>query len=336
MKSIKTYIISLPMIFLFLGLKKVALNSEIKEFAITINHPGEKEPIQVILYQVVNDDDFPVQYYMDVPSVICLEQVCKIIPVRLFWNDLGEYQKYELEQGATLEKYKADLFEPEDYKKLQHILSDKNSPFKDVYYDEILTVPTVDDTDAVSGATALQLNEEDTVPGAALGCYTLWHWANGEIVQKIKNLTGATLTKQQKLQLVNQNKAVYYNVIIQSFNKDKIDAELIDQVFKKGNTSHRLQVFNLFHHSKNTSVKILESMSKTLVINKNYQEISSFLTLLEAKKIHSLSIIKDVFSLLKSDFIIARRVYWFLQNQTISEEQKQTLKGFYQKNKNKL
>ena len=37
------------------------------------------------------------------------------------------------------------------HKKLQHILSDKNSPFKEVYYDEILTVPTEDDADAVRG-----------------------------------------------------------------------------------------------------------------------------------------------------------------------------------------
>ena len=336
MKFIKTYIISLPIIFLFLSLKKADVHNQTEQFTISIHHPGEKEAITTTIYQVLNKNGFPVEYYMDVPSVICLEQVCKIIPVRLFWNDLGEYQKYELEQGATLEKYKADLFETEDYTKLHKILSDKRSPFKDVYYNEILTVPNTEEVDAVSGATALQLDLEDTVPGAALGCYTLWHWANGEIVQKITNLTGATLTKQQKLQLINHNKVVYYDVIIASFKNDKIDVELIYQLFKKGNISHRLQVFNLLHRSKNTSAKFIESISKIVVINKNYQEISSFITFLESNQINSVSIINDVFSLLKADFIIARRAYWFLKDKELTTYQKNILHQFYNRNKKRL
>ena len=157
---VKTYLWILLPLFLISG-AEVPLNSTKPiQHKIVVNHPGEKESVAVILNQNVDENGLPTDYYMDVQSVICLEQVCKVIPVRIFWNNLGEYQRYELENGATLEKYEDAIFDPEDYPKLHSILANIASPFKDVYIDEILTVVD-DESDAISGATALELDEED-------------------------------------------------------------------------------------------------------------------------------------------------------------------------------
>lgn len=368
---LKTFCWSTITIFLLITI--VDYTNTTKKIEVTINHPGEKEPVKIIVHQVVDNEGLPIQYYMDVPSVICLEQVCKIIPVKLYWNNLGEYQKYELEAGGTLEKYKADLFEPEDYKKLQHILSDKNSPFKEVYYDEILTVPTEDNADAVSGATALQLDEEDTVPGAALGCYTLWHWANGNIVDEIQQITGKSLSKKQLQKfLINDKKASFLvglkgislqknyeanfvDIVLNRVLKDdtvikpsiqylenakkEVYLNSLKRLFFNGEKAQRLGVItSLKNHKSTINPHYFDELSRQLSALKSYQEINAFLNLLQDKDISSKIISNNVVILMvnNANFIIARRGYWFLKKQELTQEQQEKVEQFYQKNQNRL
>ena len=368
---LKTFCWSTITIFLLVTI--VDYTNTTKKYEVTINHPGEKEPVNIIVNQVINKDGLPIQYYMDVPSVICLEQVCKIIPVTLYWNNLGEFQKYELEVGSTLEKYKADLFEPQDYKKLQHILSDKNSPFKEVYYDEILTVPTEDDVDAVSGATALQLDEEDTVPGAALGCYTLWHWANGNIVEEIQQITGKSLSKKQLQQFLSSDETTSFLVGLKGISLQKnYEASFVDILLKRvlkddsvikqsivylenankevyinslkrlffnGKKAQRLGVVtSLKSYKSNINSNYFDELSTQLSTLKSYQEINAFLNLLQNKDISSKVISDSVSKLMlnNSNFIIARRAYWFLKKQELTQAQQEELNQFYKKYKNKL
>ena len=93
---IKTYTWLFIPLFLFSGLESNTHFYKTNQYSISINHPGEKESVTITLHQALDKNGIPIEYYMDVPSVICLEEVCKVIPVRLFWNDLGKYQKYEL------------------------------------------------------------------------------------------------------------------------------------------------------------------------------------------------------------------------------------------------
>ena len=369
---LKTYCWLIIPLFLIGGLNNHTASFKTIQHKVVVNHPGEKMPSTVFLNQEIDKNGLPVEYFMDVQSVICLEQVCKVIPVRIYWNNLGEYLRYELEKGATLEKYEDDFFDTEDYPKLQTILANTNSPFKDVYIDEILTVVDEHDeeSDAVSGATALELDEKDTVPGAALTCYTLWHWANGEIVQKIKEITGRSVSNLQLQDfLVDKNKA-YYHVALKDLerrnNYDKIvintilkrtleDETLlkatfsylenspstiyfstVKEIFIKGKTKQKLAVIRSLKSIKyNIDITYLESLSNEVSNLSSYQEISFFLDLLERKKAISTKVIENIFPVLKSEFIRARRVYWFLKNQKLSPSQKKILNDFYKKNKNK-
>jgi len=371
---IKTYSWLLIPLLLWSGIKSNSVIYKTNQYTISINHPGETAPIEVFIHQILDKNALPIEYYMDVPSVICLEKVCKVIPVRLFWNNLGEYQKYELEKGATLEKYKADVFEPQDYSKLQNILSDDDSPFKEVYYNEILTVVdenVENDVDAVSGATALVLDEEDTVPGAALGCYTLWHWANGEIIDEIKKLTGKVLSDSQLIRALTDKNRKYYSIAIKELENRKnisnvlittiIDEASIDDsvvkstfkylekssskvylnatkaIFSNGKKIQKLAAIRSLRYSKHKAKSsYFNELSNQISSLKSFQEIAVFLDLMESKNPNSKTVIQNTVPLLKSDFIIARRAYWFLKNQKLTSSQEKLVKEFHRKHQNSL
>ncbi|WP_298493911.1 hypothetical protein [uncultured Algibacter sp.] len=341
---------------------------------IVVNHPGEKDSIKTILNEIQDKNGLPIQYTMDVYSVICLEGVCKIIPVKLFWNNIGNYQKYELAEGETLEKYEADLFEPVDYIKLQSVLSDSDSPFKEVYLDEILTVPDVhgnEDVDAVSGATALELDEKDTVPGAALTCFTLWHWANGDVVSKIIQQTGKSASTEQLHDFILDDNNTYFNLAISELkNRSLYSKSIIEAVIKKAikDQSVLRTTFNFlesatpeiyFYATENIlnngesaqKIAAIQSLKKTNYnisieyLNKNsvilsalnsYQEVSLFLGLMEDKNPNSKIVITNTLPLLQRDFLIARRAYWFLKNKDLISEHQEKLNMFYKENVNRL
>lgn len=369
----KTYFWLLIPIFLVFQIRNSKEDGKIIQHQIDVKHPGEKLPFKVVLNQIIDKNGLPTSYFMDVKSVICLEQVCKVIPVRIYWNNLGAYQKYVLEEGATLEKYEDDLFSDEDYPKLHSVLSNSNSPFKEVYIEDILTVVDEhnDESDAVSGATALELDEKDTVPGAALTCYTLWHWANGEIVQQIKQITGSSISDVQLQEFIVDKNSNYFvialkeladrknysksiiKVIIKKVLEDesllrstfdyleKAPSEIyfstLKELFLNGGKEQKLAVIRSLKSIKYTiSNDFFDAFSNQIATFDSYHELSFFLDILQAKNISSDKIIENVLPILKSDFIKARRAYWFLKNQKLTSEQQEVLNAFYIKNKEKL
>lgn len=338
---------------------------------VVVNHPGEEVPVETILTEIQTKDSITVGYAMNVESVICLEEVCKIIPVRLFWNDIGVYQKYVLDEGKTLEKYEADLFEPDDYIKLHSVLANENSPFKDVLIHEVLTVVEDDSVDAVAGATALELDEKDTVPGAALTCYTLWHWAHGDIIQTIKRKTGESSTNQQLMQFLSHENQRYYPIALEALEKrgnyalntvqtviertsmnidltkasiqyletapDDIYRTALKEIFRKGDRLQRIAVIRSLLYSKKDLTGYLDTYASEIGTLKSFQEVSVFLGLMEAKNLNSERINRALIPLLEREFLIARRVYWFLSEQNnLDSASHEKLKNFLKKHADRL
>ena len=362
------------LVFIFNGKlsQSAQVYNEVKH-EISIRHPGEKYAVPTTLTEVQNDEGLPIQYHMDVKSVICLAEVCKVIPVRLYWNNIGEYQKYKLQEGATLEKYEADLFEPNDYEKLQSILENQNSPFRDVYLEDIWTVPStqMEDVDAISGATILELDDKDTVPGAALTCYTLWHWANGNIVSAIRKTTSESVSNAQLKDFILNENATYFKlalsaldqrnmydeqfvnaVVTRVLNKDALLKEAFaymekasvkhyldasSELFFKGEEEQRLAAISSL---KNSNIDIpkpyLDGFSNQFSELESFQEVSALLELMQKKNPNSSTVNNNVFALLDSYFITARRTYWFLTNQELTSAQEKKLQAFQKKNKERL
>ncbi|XMO85904.1 hypothetical protein AAFN75_14025 [Algibacter sp. AS12] len=320
-----------------------------------------------------NKNGFPEVYYMNVESVICYEQVCKIVSVKLFWNSIGQFQKYELEDGVTLEKYEADVFDTKDYIKLQSILANSKSPFKDVEPNEIITIldGSDNDVDAVSGATAIQLDEKDTVPGAALCCYTLWHYANGDIISIIREKTKASC-KLKKLNTFLDDgnddyklfsletllsKQIYSDTLLSSVvtqttdnnvllrpaieyiegASEKAYANALKELFYSGSQNQKIASLSSLLNTKKTITKAyLDDLSKYLPKSNSYQEVSLLLRLMENKNPDSQEVIKHALPMLNNEFLIARRIYWFLKDQKLDKKQERLVKKFYKNNKNRL
>ncbi|TXG35167.1 hypothetical protein [Seonamhaeicola maritimus] len=347
----------------------IEINHEVEVY-----HPGEIGAIHTILTEIQNKDSVTIGYAMNVESVICLEEVCKVIPVRLYWNSIGVYQKYVLEEGATLEKYEADFFEPEDYKKLHSVLANTNSPFKDVEISEVLTVVDHgdEDVDAVSGATALELDEKDTVPGAALTCYTLWHWANGEIVKTIRKTTGESSTNSKLFEFIVDDNISFYPIALEALKERKnyeieyvepvikrvslndtlikssitylesapieVYSSALKEVFINGGKLQRIAVMRSLQHTKREIPRAyFDSYNKEMVHLKSFQEFSVFLGLMEDKNPNSEQINKGLIPFLDGNFLIARRVYWYLSEQNnLNANQQDKLQQFFEKHEDRL
>jgi len=138
---------------------------------------------------------------MVVDSVVCMEKNCEVISVTMFWDALGGYQRYELEEGKILEKgvladkdktkppsYKGVPFTDADYEKLDRILKDDSSILSTHKLSDMSVARDKDNIDAVTGATPIAMKKA-VDQGASLTCFQLWHWAHGDIVKAAAELT---------------------------------------------------------------------------------------------------------------------------------------------------
>lgn len=149
---------------------------------------------------------------MDVGSVVCGDKQCQIVTVRLHFDPLGNYERYELPSGGKLTKRGHKPFSDGDHKQLHEILSDPYSKLKPIKWDQ-LTVPkssaTADDkVDGISGATVLT-KRSVVVVGAAYTCYTLWHWSHGEAVNVIREMTSKASDQQALLRYLRSSQYPY-------------------------------------------------------------------------------------------------------------------------------
>lgn len=119
-------------------------------------------------------------FYADIVSYPCHDSVCEIMRIRLHWDLLGRYLKFELKPKHRLSKKDHKPFTKAEYFKLHCILLDQNSYFRYVPESQLIkhnTEAGAYKLDAVASATVNDRNIK-TVDGAVKTCYTLWQIAN--------------------------------------------------------------------------------------------------------------------------------------------------------------
>lgn len=176
----------------------------------------------------------PAGYSMDVDSVICGDEKCEIIPVRIFWDVIGRFDHYELPAGGELTKKDHEKFTPADSEELCRILADPDSPLRWVTSDQIVPPEKAmeradgDDVDGTSGATVL--SEKGTVvEGAAYTCHTLWHWANGDARAEIRRITGGEVGRGDLLAFLRSGDDGLASFAMEQVAERKMgDAEIVD------------------------------------------------------------------------------------------------------------
>lgn len=318
---------------------------------------------QLKLIEKIDKNGFPIEYSMDVNSVYCLDSICKIVPVRISWDLLGEYQFYGLETPNILEKRKGAPFSKSDYQKLDMILRDKDSELKDISVNDITKATYADGVDAVSGATTIILEENATVKGAALTCYTLWQWTYSMVRDTIRDLAGNRLNLSKLKDYLSDNDDFKKFAVEQLTRKldysdstvakvlqtsmadtikwsklqiayiknapDNVYLASIQFLLKQGQESQQIAALkSLKSTTRSLPPGYLNQISKTIPSMNSYQTVDLFLKLIETKNSSSSIIIGNLFPLLDKQFLIARRVYWYLSSQTTTVSQHERLEEF--------
>ncbi len=143
----------------------------------------------------------------DINKSVCTTKQCKMVNIRLYWDGVGNYQRFELIDNEPLTKTDHTEFTSEDYAKLEFILADESSMFQELDIAD-LVVEKEDEVDGSSGATRKSISEY-VVREAVYTCYTLWQIVYGPTKSKIATLLEARLNEGYLKRAFTQNDPVY-------------------------------------------------------------------------------------------------------------------------------
>jgi hypothetical protein len=147
-------------------------------------------PMEVEL--VFDADGLPDHYHCQVNTPVCDDGLCRSLILDVYWDLLGNFNRFEVPEFPPLTKWDHLEFTREDYLKLEEILRNKNSVLGTVWDVNTLFDPDTkkisEKVDAVTGATRETIKNA-VVPGAVYSSYTLWHIVNGEIPIAIQGYT---------------------------------------------------------------------------------------------------------------------------------------------------
>ncbi|AZQ63958.1 hypothetical protein EI427_17525 [Flammeovirga pectinis] len=376
MKTTRTQIaFSILLLFVIVGMVDI---QDPKGKKVYLNHPGLTKGETGVYYLNTSKSTNNELYYIDVQSVLCAEKVCKVVPVRVVWNKFGEYQEFKMINGATLEKLEKNKvvpFSESDYKLLHNILSDKKSPFKNLTYGEITKTYAHgegEELDGRSGATAIMLEEGESIVGATWTCYTLWHWVYGDAVGEIRAFSAENSSTKKLLTILKskrreqQNYTInaivnqgLYNIAfweeltasIEMYSDDQV--RLLVKYLEKANQTDFYKYYavwfhgitpqkrihflrNLFNSAQNISPKFVTDLYRNLPLISDYAEFDAFIHVLDKRQLESAEINVYVIKYLSNNTIFSRRAYWYLQDKNLTKEQLKAMKKYKRVNKKVL
>ena len=148
-------------------------------------------------------DGSPAGFHLTFDMRVCPEGLCRIVRVTIYWDALGHYQRLECPADAPLTRMEHEPFTSDDYRKLDRILKDRQSVLgrlaaKALVEQQPEQEQQRDPTEVIdgwSGATP-QTVRDSVVEGAVYTTWTLWHWANGEIVPHLRAWTAQRATPE--------------------------------------------------------------------------------------------------------------------------------------------
>jgi hypothetical protein len=159
-----------------------------------------------------SDNNYPEAFSRDIHTAVCIDTLCRLVNITLYWEITGKYLGYSLPSGEELTKREHIPFLDSDYLRLNEILSDSSSQLG--YYTMAEIHPPKqknDKTDGITGATIPDLSSW-IVPEAAYTSYTLWHLAYGITRDSIVAYTKRHLLSNSLLISIMQKKNPYSQI----------------------------------------------------------------------------------------------------------------------------
>jgi hypothetical protein len=354
-------------LILLLACSVIPASASTKErHTVELIHPGisETDPVERTLVHVQRRNSKPDEFYIDVDSVFCKDTVCRVIKIRLYWDELGFYDRLSRKRGTIIEKGNGEPFTEEDYHKLDVVLANRATTVWDLDLRTIGLLQLGEGVDAVSGAT-VSLDESEYVKGAAWSCYTLWHWVNGGVGVEIRNTMGNTLSVAELRSHLDSDDRRYQAFALEQLARrrshdpdtaeavarlaSKVDIELLDpileyaecappdlyfqltgQLVNSGEASVRVKSLNsLRANDRDLPPQFSQRVTDRVVELQAYQELDLWLRVLDGDDHLAAGVVDGMLPLLDSeDFMLARRAYWFLREQPLTESQQEELERF--------
>jgi hypothetical protein len=123
----------------------------------SINDKTDSLSAQEIV-ELRDSEGIPIWFYCDIFKTVCLTKECRMVRLRIYWNGAGNYAGMQIPKNEPLTKSEHSEFKPEDYKKLDRILSDSLSILKGLKLKDLIIEnedKNKSQVDALSGATGL-------------------------------------------------------------------------------------------------------------------------------------------------------------------------------------
>lgn len=168
---------------------------------------------------ICDSSGLPDGYQATIYTPVCEEERCYAIEVVLFWDLIGDFQKFDTIPGKGLTKLDHIPFTSGDYDKLSYILSNSNSALGLYAKNELVRNTRSSSLDGITGATVQEITNS-VINGAVYSCYTLWHIAHGAVKDSIRNVTVSSFSKDLVKKLVNQNDQNVNYFLIKHFSSE--------------------------------------------------------------------------------------------------------------------
>ena len=202
---------------------------------------------------------FPHQYKMPLMVDVCLDGLCKLLRVTLYWDAIGNYSHLKYPEGFPLSKGDHVEFTPQDYYRLDDLLKNKYSILRThplSYFIGSKKKKSIEGVDAISAATPIAARAA-VVHGAAYTSWALWRWANGKIVKSLIAKTDSLASADYIVHCLTSQKPYFIRYALNFVSTSKLSDQRLE-----------LAYFNVFKHSSTSDCETALEFLKASTISK--------------------------------------------------------------------
>jgi len=155
------------------------------------NHITEEFDIENAIQICSNSSRIPFQYFSEINMPVCDDTLCANVELKIYWDLAGNYAGFDTIPGNPLTKFDHLKFDTADYQKMDKILKNRNSSLRILNMEDLVdkSVKVKSNVvDAVTGATPKTIKNA-VVEGAVYSSFTLWHFVNGTIKNRLASFT---------------------------------------------------------------------------------------------------------------------------------------------------
>lgn len=231
-----------------------------------------QDSIRMEVELVYDEGDLPDYYFSHVRTPVCEDGLCDLLVIDLYWDLLGNFQKYETVSGRPLSKFDHEPFSEEDHEKLQKILTDSRSLLGENQLSDLIDENTKivsEEVDAVTGATKKTV-EKAVVSGAVYSTYVLWHIVHGEIAEKIPEHTQNLWNKDLLKHFLDSDNHHYQYYALDQLTAEQYE-EYMPEILRMFDGE---RVFVTLYVLNHLPEQLLENEQWQLALTKRYPNLS--------------------------------------------------------------